>query len=40
MFQTNVFKIETHFMFNNRFQQLCRLWDNVQKCCRAWRPQM
>ena len=24
----------THFMFNNFFQNLCHLWDNVEKYCR------
>jgi hypothetical protein len=39
LFQTNVIRENqnTHFMFNNFFffRKLCRLWDNVQKCCRA-----
>jgi hypothetical protein len=33
----------THFTFNNFFsRKSCRLWDNVDKCCRAGRgrPQM
>ena len=25
----------THFMFNNFFLKPCRLWDNVEKYCRA-----
>jgi hypothetical protein len=37
MFRINVVeKIKTRFMFNNFFfQNLCRLWDNVEKYCRA-----
>ena len=31
----------THFMFNNFFfGKSCRLWDNVEKYCRAGHPQM
>jgi len=31
----------THFMFNNFFfRKSCCLWDNVEKYCRAGRPQM
>jgi len=38
MFQTKVVeKIKTHFMLNNffLFRKSCRLWDNVEKYCRA-----
>jgi len=35
MFQTKVVeKLETHFMSNNFSRKSCRLWDNVEKCCR------
>jgi hypothetical protein len=27
---------KTHFMFNNFFRKLCRLWDNEKKGCRTW----
>jgi len=38
MFQTKVLgKFKTHFTFNNFFppRKSCRLWDNVEKCCRS-----
>jgi len=37
MFQTKeVEKIKTHVMFNNFFfRKNCRLWDKVEKYCRA-----
>ena len=36
MLQTKVVeKINTHFMFNNFFQKLFHLLDNVEKYCRA-----
>lgn len=28
-------KMKTHFVFNNCFQNLCHLWDNVGKYCRV-----
>jgi len=24
-----------HFIFNNFFKKSCRVWDNVEKCCRV-----
>jgi len=36
MFQTKVAeKIKIHFTFNFFFRNSCRLWDNVEKFCRA-----
>ena len=38
IFRTKVLeKIKTQFMFNNFFffEKSCRLWDNVEKYCRA-----
>jgi hypothetical protein len=36
MFRTKVVeKIKTRFTFNNVFQKLCRLLDNVEKYCTA-----
>jgi hypothetical protein len=37
MFQTKVVgKIKTHFVFSKFFfRKSCRLWDNVEKYCRA-----
>jgi hypothetical protein len=36
MFRTEVVeKIKTHFIFHNVFGKSCRLWDNVEKYCRA-----
>jgi len=37
MFQTKVVeKVKTHFVFNNSFPiKSCRLWDNLEKYCRA-----
>jgi len=37
MFQTKVVeKIKTHILFSvTFFRKSCRLWDNVEKCCRA-----
>ena len=40
VFQTKVVeKIKTHFVFNNFFffRKSCRLWNNVEKYCRAGR---
>jgi hypothetical protein len=30
----------THFVFNNVFPKICRLWDNVEKMVQPDRPQM
>jgi hypothetical protein len=30
----------THFTLNTIFKKLCHLWDNMEKQCRASRPQM
>jgi len=37
MFQTKVVeKIKTHILCSvTVFRKSCRLWDNVEKCCRA-----
>jgi len=37
MFQTKLVEKNTHFMFNNISspRKSCRLWDNVEKFCRA-----
>jgi len=35
MFQGNVEKIKTYFVFRDIFQKSCRLWDNVEKYGRA-----
>jgi len=42
MFQTKVVeKMKTHFVVSNFFfRKSCRLWGNVEKYCRAGRPQM
>ena len=29
-------KTNTHFTFNNFLRISCRLWENVERCCRAW----
>ena len=37
IFQKDVLqKIKTHFTFDDVFRKSYLLWDNVEKCCRAW----